>query len=554
LKLPDRDVSLAAQGLAPADTVFSNAELFDPFTCTWDRTDFAVKDGIVIGTGTYTGRKEVDLHGARVIPGLIDAHVHIESSYLTPREFARLVVRHGTTAVIADPHEIANVLGSEGIRYMLADSADAAIDIFFMLPSCVPSTPADTGGAVLDARDLREFLGNPRVLGLGEMMNVPGVLSGDPGVLEKLGLAAIVDGHAPLLTGNDLNAYILNGPQSDHECTTAAEAGEKLSRGMFIFLRGGSAERNVRALLPVVTPCSAPRCSFATDDRHADLIVREGHIDALVREAVSHGLELETALRMATLSPADRFRLNDRGAIAPGRVADFCVLENTVEFSVAKTFRRGIISGASVFGPGQLPPVKMAALPLQQGSLTIPGEGDARVIELVPGEIITRELRYRIGDGGLPDLDRDILKAVVCSRYDPGVFSVGLVHGLGMTRGAVAGSVSHDAHNIVAAGAGDDDIRRAVGAVIRNHGGFAAVSGDTATVLPLECAGLMSAGPFGEVSEQLGSLHRMTGQCGATEDPFMYLSFLALPVIPEIRLTARGLFSVVQNMHVPLFY
>jgi adenine deaminase len=553
LKLPDRAVSLAAQGLAPADTVFRNAELFNPFTCTWDTTDFAVKDGIVIGTGTYTGREEVDLRRARVIPGLIDAHVHIESSYLTPREFARLVARHGTTTVIADPHEIANVLGSEGIRYMLADSADAEIDIFFMLPSCVPSTPGDVGGAVLDAADLREFVGNPRVPGLGEMMNVPGVLSGDPGVLEKLGLAGIVDGHAPLLTGNDLNAYILNGPQSDHECTTAGEAGEKLSRGMFIFLREGSAERNVRALLPVVTPCSAPRCSFATDDRHADLIVREGHIDALVREAVSHGLELETALRMATLSPADRFRLNDRGAIAPGRVADFCVLENT-EFSVARTFRRGIISGASAFSPGQLPSVKMAALPLQQGSLTIPREGDARVIGLVRGEIITRELRYHIGNGGLPDLDRDILKVVACSRYDPGVFSVGLVHGLGMTRGAVAGSVSHDAHNIIAAGAGDEEIRRAVGAVIKNHGGLAEVSGDTVTVLPLECAGLMSAGPFEEVSEQLGNLHRMTEQCGAAEDPFMYLSFLALPVIPEIRLTVRGLFSVVQNAHVPLFF
>jgi adenine deaminase len=386
------------------------------------------------------------------------------------------------------------------------------------------------------------------------MMNVPGVLSGDPGVLEKLGLAGIVDGHAPLLTGRDLNAYILNGPQSDHECTTAEEAGEKLSRGMFIFLREGSAERNVGALLPVVTPCSACRCSFATDDRHADLIVREGHIDALVREAVSHGLELETALRMATLSPADRFRLYDRGAIAPGRVADFCVLENREEFSVAKTYRRGIIIGTSLFSPAPLPPVKMAATPLQQDSLTIPGEGDARVIGLVRGEIITRELRYHIGKGGLPDPDQDILKVVACSRYEPGVFSVGLVHGLGLTRGAIAGSVSHDAHNIIAAGAGDEEIRCAVGAVIKNHGGLAAVLSDAIVTLPLECAGLMSAGAFGDVSEQLGTLHRMTGQCGAAEDPFMYLSFLALPVIPEIRLTVRGLFSVVRNAYVPLFY
>ena len=323
---------------------------------------------------------------------------------------------------------------------------------------------------------------------------------------------------------------------------------------MFIYLREGSAERNVRTLLPVVTSCSASRCSFATDDRHADLIVREGHIDALIREAVSHGLELETTLKMATLSPADRFHLYDRGALAPGRVADFCVLENSREFTVAKTFRRGILSGTSRYTLVPLPSVKMPGLSLKPGSLTIPGEGDARVIGLVPGEIVTRELRCHIGPGGLPDYERDIIKAVACSRYEPGVHSVGLVHGFGITEGAIAGSISHDAHNIIAAGSGDAEIMRAVGMVMHNQGGLAAVSCDAVSVLPLECAGLMSAGPFEAVADGLDSLHAVTEKAGSTGDPFMHLSFLALPVIPEIRLTVRGLFSVVQNSVVPLFY
>jgi adenine deaminase len=554
LTLPDTALSRAAQGLAPADIVFRNAQVFNPFTCTWDAVDFAVKDGIVLGMGLYTGRQEQDLHGARVVPGMIDAHVHIESSLLTPREFARLAARHGTTTVIADPHEIANVMGGDGIRYMLADSEHADIDIFFMLPSCVPATPEDIGGAVLDAVDLKEFIGNPRVLGLGEMMNVPGVLSGDPGVREKLGLADLVDGHAPMLSGNDLNAYVLDGPQSDHECTTASEAAEKLSRGMYIYLREGSAERNVKALLPVVNACSASRCSFATDDRHVDLLAREGHIDALVREAVSHGLDIETALRMATLSPAERFHLYDRGALAPGRVADFCVLENGREFSIAKTFRRGIITGISEHTPGTLPPVTMVASTFDAGSFAISGGGDARVIGLVPGEIITRELRCPVRGGELPDYERDIIKAVACSRYEPGLISVGLVHGFGLKKGAIAGSIAHDAHNIVAAGASDEDILSALQAVVKSHGGLAAACGGDVTVLPLDCAGLMSSRAFEDVSGQLDSLHRRTRSFGAEGDPFMHLSFLSLPVIPEIRLTVRGLFSVGQNSRVPLFY
>ncbi|MEI6294406.1 MAG: amidohydrolase family protein, partial [Methanomicrobiales archaeon] len=331
----------AARGLGPSDVVVRNAELYDPFTCGWDLVDFAIQDGIILGSGNYSGNQEIDCKGARVVPGLIDSHVHIESSLLCPAEYARLVARHGTSTVIADPHEIANVLGKDGIDYMLQASQDTGIDFFYMLPSCVPSTPGDTGGATLEASDLVSFIGRDGVIGLGEMMNMPGVLSGDPGVLKKLGIFALIDGHAPMLSGHDLNAYILAGPDSDHECTQAAEAREKLSKGMYIYLREGSTEKNIKALLPVVTPCSVSRCTFSTDDRHADTLMTLGHIDGIIRTAVSEGLELELALRMATLSGAERFGLHDRGAISPGRVADFSILDTRKEFYVTRTFRRG---------------------------------------------------------------------------------------------------------------------------------------------------------------------------------------------------------------------
>jgi adenine deaminase len=553
LKLYNPDLTRAARGQIPVDLVVRNALIFNPFSCTWDTGDFAVKDGIIIGTGHYQGHKELDLHGARVIPGLIDSHVHIESSLLTPREYARLVANHGTTTVIADPHEIANVLGLNGIGYMIRDSEGADIDIFYSLPSCVPSTPVDTGGAVLTAKDLEKLRGTEKIIGLGEMMNVPGVLGCDPGIREKLALCVIIDGHAPLLTGNDLNAYILNGPQSDHECTHEDEAREKLSKGMFIYLREGSTERNIEALLPVVSSCSSSRCSFATDDRHADILARDGHIDALVREALSHGCPLEICIRMATLTPAERFRLHDRGAIAPGRVADFCIVDVSRDFRVLKTYRRGVETGVSRHRNGTPAPSMISATVPPTGALEISKKGEARVIGIVPGQIITRSLRYEVKGSELPDIQRDIIKAVACSRYQPGVSGIGLVQGFGFSTGAIAGSVSHDAHNIIATGTSDNEIRRAIEAVILNRGGLAAVNGDDLIILPLESAGLMSVRSFDEVTEDLGKLYSMTEKCGAIRDPFMYLSFLCLPVIPELRLTTKGLFSVEEFTHVPLF-
>jgi adenine deaminase len=543
----------AARGISPADIVVRNAELYNPFTCNWDLGDFAIKDGIVLGIGKYSGKHEIDCKGARVVPGLIDSHVHIESSLLCPSEYARLVSKHGTSTVIADPHEIANVLGKDGLEYMLRASQNTGIDFFYLLPSCVPSTPGDTGGAVMDSSDLVTFAGRAGVIGLGEMMNVPGVLSGDAGVIEKLEIFPLADGHAPLLTGNDLNAYILAGPGSDHECTGADEAGEKLSKGMYIYLRDGSTEKNIQALLPVVTPCTVSRCSFCTDDRHSDTLMNFGHIDGVIRAAVSAGMELELALRMATLSGAERFGLHDRGAISPGRLADFSILDKGKEFHVKRAFRRGIENLESFTPQTVSASSNMHATLPGLADFAIKGNGLARVIGIVPGQIITKEMNFEIQSDELPDFDRDIIKTTACSRYYPGLNMTGLVHGFSFDCGAIAGSVSHDAHNIIAAGTSDTDLQKAIGAVISHKGGLAAVIGDKVRVLPLENAGLMSIAPYEEVVDQLDKLHSVTRKMGGIVDPFMYLSFLCLPVIPQLRLTVRGLFSVDKFSHVPLF-
>ncbi|WP_143727241.1 adenine deaminase [Methanoculleus chikugoensis] len=543
----------AARGLEPADAVFSGAEVFNPFACSWERTDFAVKGGRVVGFGDYRGTREYDLSGTYVVPGLIDAHVHIESSLLAPAEYARLVLAHGTTTVIADPHEIANVCGAPGIDYMLAEGARTPLDILVMLPSCVPATPFDAGGAVLTAADLARFRGREGVVGLAEVMNVPGVLFGDEDLRAKVDLFEVIDGHAPFLSGKDLNAYIYAGVQSDHECTTLPEAREKLLRGMYVMIREGSTERNLRDLLPLVDACTAPRCCFATDDRHADMLAGEGHIDDCVRKAVAGGLEVEQALRMATLSAAGRFGLHDRGALAPGRLADFCVVDDPDRFRVLKTFKRGAEVIDAGYRRPACPAAPMHARVPEPGDIRITGRGEARVIGIVPGQITTRDMRCSVDAAGIPDLGRDILKAVVTDRYRASGSGVGLVHGFHLQEGAIAGSVSHDSHNIVAVGAGDADIVRAVAEVVRLGGGLAVVSNGDVTALPLECAGLMSALPYGEVVQRLAALEEHARRLGAIENPFMYLSFLALTVIPEVRVTERGVFDVGAFTDVPLF-
>jgi adenine deaminase len=543
----------SALGEEPAETVFSGCTVFNPFECSWEENSLAVTGGVVVGLGDYRGIREVDLRGAWVVPGLIDAHVHPESSLLVPAEFARAVLPHGTTTVIADPHEIANVAGAAGIEYMLREASRSLLDFLFMLPSCVPSTPGDPGGAVLSAADLRAFTGRTGVLGLGELMNIPGVLSGDREVGGKLSLCTVRDGHAPGLTGKPLNAYILAGLQSDHECTTLGEAREKLRRGMFIMVREGSAEQNLADLLPLVNPSTACRCSFATDDRHADLLAGTGHIDDCIRKAVDLGLDPALALRMATLSPCDRFGLADRGALAPGRMADFCVLGEGKEFRVKQTYRRGVPVGEIPYRRPELLRTPFRCTPPDPADLHIRGSGEARVIGLVPGQITTRDLRFPVHGDETPDTGRDILKIVACDRYGRGGTGTGFVHGFGLRGGAIASSVSHDAHNVLAAGASDREISRAIREVVAMDGGLACVSGDTILTLSLGCAGLMSAEPYPEVAARLGELDRMVASLGGIPHAFMQLSFLALPVIPELRITPRGLFDAGAFRPVDLF-
>ncbi len=543
----------AARGAVPADTVFMNAEIFNPFTCTWEYGDLAVKDGIVLGTGDYTGIKERDMQGRYLVPGLIDAHVHIESSLLTPREYARLVARHGTATVVADPHEIANVAGTAGITFMLSERTGLPVDIRYMLPSCVPATPKDIGGAVLSAPDLAQFKGRDGVLGLGEMMNYPGVLAGDTGVLEKLGLFIVRDGHAPFLSGRDLNAYVLAGLQSDHECTRLDEAYEKLKKGMYVYIREGSTERNIEELAPLLTPQTVSRCCFATDDCHADLLFEDGHIDRCIRRAVACGVAPELAIRVATLSAAERFGLIDRGSLSPGRRADFCVVDDPDRFVVRMVFVAGkepdLASQAS--GP-TLPSSFRCRLPNKE-TIGIRGKGIAPVIGLVPHQIVTESLRVDCDGDALPDREHDILKVVVCNRYGTGANAVGLVRGFGFLQGAIASSVAHDAHNLIAVGTSDAEILSATGEVIRMQGGMAAVIGDEKTCLPLDCGGLMSTLLYEEVVGRIRSLHAMTRKMGGIEDPFMYLSFLSLTVIPSLRITDRGVFDVERFADVPLF-
>lgn len=544
----------AAAGKEPCDTVFTNARVFCPFTGEWeDNASFGVKDGRVAGFGTYAAERTIDLRGKRVIPGLIDAHVHIESSLLTPAEYARAVCPHGTTTVFADPHEIANVAGAEGLWYMLRERSEVLPDIRLMLPSCVPATPLDRGGAVLSCRDLAAFTEEEGVAGLGEVMNVPGVLMEDPDLLCKIGLFPVVDGHAPLLSGEALCAYIAAGIRSDHECTGDAEAAEKLRRGMYIMLREGSTEKNLRALAGVVTSATAPRCCFATDDRHADTLAEDGHIDDCIRRAVDAGIEPETAYRMATLSAAERFGLNDRGALSPGRRADFCVLDDAGPCTVTDTYIRGIRWTDPGYRRPDILHVPFSCTPLTKEAIAIRGSGTARVVGLVPGQILTRALSEEVDGAALPDPSRDLLKLVVCDRYRSAGCGVGIVKGFGIRDGAIAASVAHDSHNLIAVGSDDASIIRAADMVIAADGGMAAVSGSSSAFLPLECGGLMSSLPYEEVAASLRSLESCIRTSGCIENPFMYLSFCALTVIPEIRVTERGVFDVGAFSDVPLF-
>lgn len=556
-----RIVSVAA-GREPAELVLKNATYLNVFSNELCQGDIAIVGGLIAGMGQYNGLEEVDVSGKIVIPGLIDAHIHLESALVSPAEFARAVLPHGTTTVIADPHEIANVMGTDGIEYMLEATEGLPIDVHFMLPACVPATPLDESGARLDYRAIDSFYAHPRVLGLAEMMNYEGIVSGDSDVIEKIIASQAhhkkIDGHAPGLKGRDLNAYIATGVYSDHECATFEEALEKLRKGQFIMIREGTAARNLEALLPLLTPQYAARCLFSTDDKHPSDLLGGGHIDYIVRQAVAAGVDPIIALKAASHHAANYYHLDNKGAIAPGYLADLAVIDNLEDFQVLQVFKRGIIRYDGDVMPFDLPQVNdMLATNAHDTFHVAPLSADdfqdkrpRGVIGMVPGEIVTTDDGYsdRI------DLDRDILKIAVIERHkNTHHIGIGYLHGYGLKRGAVATSISHDSHNIIVVGTNEEDMAQAANYVVSLEGGIAVMDqGKVTASVQLEIAGLMSEQPLVTVNENLeaAKLKAFTLGVNPDIDPFMTLSFMSLPVIPHLRLTTRGIFDVVTQQYI----
>ena len=554
-----------ARGDEPPDLVIAGAQVFSVFTREWLEVDVAVAGGRIAGLGSYDGGERVDGGGRSLVPGFIDAHVHIESSKLTPAEFARAVVPHGTTAVVTDPHEVANVLGREGVEWMLEASEGLPLDVFVMAPSCVPASDFESPLCPLEPEDMEAILRHPRALGVAEMMNFPGVIAGAPSQLERLELSGHVDGHAPGVSGRALDAYVAAGVRSDHEATTLEEALEKRRRGMWVLIREASNARNLRDLLPLVREYGPEHCAFCTDDREPDLLYREGHIDQMCRIAVSEGIAPEDALLMATLHPARAHRLLDRGAVAPGLRADLVLLEDLESFRAGggvegrEAGRRGR-SRRRFERPAVPDRVRstMRAAPVDAASFAIPAAPRVRVIETVPAQLIThaREEEPTV-DGGqvVADPARDLAKIAVIERHHAtGRVGLGLVRGFGLTAGAFASTVAHDAHNLVVVGVADADMAACATRLQEIGGGIAvARDGEVRGELPLPVAGLLSDEPVEEVVERLEALHAMLGEQGVSDPaPFMTLSFLALSVIPSLKITDRGLVDVDRFQLVPL--
>lgn len=548
-----------ARGAEEVDLLITNCLLVNVLSGRVHPATVAVARGIIVGLDRgYSAKKTIDLGGRYLAPGLIDAHVHIESSMVTVQQFAAAVVPRGTTSVVTDCHEIANVMGVEGIRFMMGSAAAAPLDVFVMLPPCVPATPLETSGAVLEAADLAPLVDEPWVIGMGELMNFPGTIAAAPDVLAKLELfkGMPVDGHAPGLSGMDLAAYIAAGPDSDHECTTAAEAEEKLQKGMYIFMREGTGARNLLDLLPVVNADNNRRCCLCIDDRHPGDLLERGHIDSMLGMLVNAGVSPMKALQMATINTAQRFRLAGRGAIAVGYAADMVVLDDLEGFEASMVFKDGVVTAesgeltaATGEGPAVNPSFNVAGFSAERLRLAARGSA-VRVIGVVPRQIITEALTDEapLEDGNLvADPSVDLLKIAVVERHKgTGNVAVSFVRGFGLQAGAMASSVAHDSHNIVVVGCSDTDMAAAVQRVAEMEGGQAvAAGGEIKAELALPIAGLMSPLPVREVAGQVEGLNRAAAGLGcALDDPFMTMSFLALPVIPELKLTDRGLVDV----------
>lgn len=554
LAAKQRIIAVAA-GREKADLVLKNAKYLNVFSNEFLCGDIAVANGLIAGVGKYDGKTEIDVSGKLVLPGFIDAHIHLESSMVTPAEFAKAVVAHGTTTVITDPHEITNVMGIDGVEYMIQASQNLPIDVHFMMPSCVPATEIDESGAELDCNDIDLYLDNKKVLGLAEMMNYVGVINGDKNVLSKIVTSQAhhkkIDGHAPELSGNDLNAYIAAGVYSDHECSTFENALEKLRKGQFIMIREGTAAHNLKALMPLLTQQYYSRCMFATDDKHPSDLLYGGHIDYIVKQALKNGADPIVALKTATHHAARYFLLNNKGAIASGYLADIVVVDNLENFNVETVFKCGKLVFDGEVKDFSAPTVdeKLAEKCFDTFHLdsvtpsSFKVDGKLGLIGLVGGELLTRNL----GTADKIDVENDILK-IACIERHKGTnhIGVGYVKGYSLKSGAVATSVAHDSHNIITVGCNDDDIAVAVNAINDSKGGIAVVeNGKIKALLELPIAGLMSDEPLTTVNEKLENAKSSAYELGADKsiDPFMTLSFLSLPVIPSLRITTKGVFD-----------
>ena len=553
-----------AAGRCKADLVLKNATFVNVFSGELETRDIAVAEGLIVGLGSYEGVTEADMTGKIVCPGFIDAHIHLESSLVSPVEFARAVIPHGTTTVITDPHEITNVMGTDGIDYMLAATEDLPVDVRFMIPSCVPASPLDESGANLDYRDIDSFFEHPRVQGLAEMMNFPGIIAADGSTVSKIVASQAhhkkIDGHAPGLQGKELNAYISAGVYSDHECADMEDAMAKLRLGQFIMIREGTAARNLEALLPLIKSEKLfDRCMFCTDDKHPSDLLEKGHIDYICRQAVAMGADPIRTVQVACLHAARYFLLNNRGAIAPGYLADFAIVEDLKDFHVVTVYKKGQL----VYADGQEQDFPLPHIPTHLSKqahdtfhLPVLKSSDFAnnrrrgVIGMVPGQIITEDRGY----ADCVDIEKDILKMAVVERHkNTGHIGIGYLNGYGLKAGAVATSVSHDSHNIICVGENDEDMAFAVNRIAQNHGGIVVVkNGKVLAELPLEIAGLMSDKPLTVVNTLLENAKEAAYTLGVGKDidPFMTLSFMSLPVIPTVRLTTRGVVDVLTQQYI----
>ena len=551
-----------AAGRAPADLVLKNATYVNVFSNELCHGDIAVAEGLIVGMGEYHGKVEVDVSGKLVLPGFIDAHIHLESSLVSPTEFAKAVLPHGTTTVITDPHEIANVMGTDGIEYMLQATEDLPVDVRFMLPSCVPATPLDESGANLDYRAIDSFYDHPRVQGLAEMMNYVGVVNGDGQVVEKIVASQAhhkkIDGHAPGLSGKDLNAYIAAGVYSDHECSDMEDAMNKLRLGQYIMIREGTAARNLEALMPLLTSQYVDRCMFCTDDKHPNDLLEKGHIDYIVKKAISLGADPIVAVKAACHNAARYFLLNNRGAIAPGYLGDFVIIDDFQHFEIEMVYKRGVLmydGQLRDFPAPEIDPylVKRAHDTFHVAHLTAEDFSDGRphaVIGMIPGEIVTQDAGY----ADHADPEQDILKIAVIERHkNTHHIGLGYIKGYGLKRGAVATSISRDSHNIIVVGVTDEDMAAAANRIVENRGGITVMeNGQVLGEVTLSIAGIMSDDSLVMVNSALEDAKDEAFGLGVSRgiDPFMTLSFMALPVIPSLRITTRGVFDVSSQRYI----